>query len=624
MGSSKPETDAKLFTAVIPPLAAGPPMTPLPPTPPKQCPWEDIKPLELLGASYRNSRIQPKVEVVVGVIKDVRVDKKQEKQKRGLRRVKGNIGAATHDQTSDTVDLRNAGLGPALLLTPRPTSPPMAKPTTPPRTLHRPKPYKLPMRKLHDEHDVMIDSVETKKGPLPKNEGYDDDYDDDDDEDGGIALDYEYEPQMFLADNKEQIPETLGVKIPSTPGVDIPRLDSPFLPDVTLCLDKSGEKCDLGPDIGYQSHFESSSEDEGVKLSACRKSLPEIVHPPIRIDSLKVEVETEPAPLNRSAGLSASNENPLVDPTALPTERTSSSVSLIRSLTLGGRGENTFEATGAVTEGSPRNQRGTLDVDIMINKSSILKKRLSSGSSEASRDPPVVLGKPCAPSKISNAPTLCKVHSPIRNCSASDSQSIFTPPQLPRFNFIPATPLPLMSPTSILDKQLGEQIHKSVEIITPEGRESLPDTTLANITPAGTRPEESMVAIVKTTRPLLLRSKTLRDSRLHPWWRPRPCYKSEEADLAKLLENTKFGPASNEPSTIHHTPPTDWTEYGPLKVDKKRKIVGLGGVQIQWVGLGSWYERLVGRKQETGIEEGERGKLTGHKVNLKRKGWTDS
>ena len=629
--SSKLQTDARLFTAVLPPLAAGPPTVPLPPTPRKQCPQGDMKSSELLETSDRNSKVQPKVEVVVGIIKDVRAGKEHEKQKRGLRRVKGNVGAATHD---DTVDLlRNASLDSTRLLTPCPTSPPAAKPITPPRTLHHPKPYKLPVRKLeYYGRKVMTKSTGVKKALLHKHGGYededddDDDDDDDDNDDGGIALDYEYEPHTFLADNKEQIPGTLWAKRPSTPGVDIPRLGSPFLPDVTLCLDEPGKRCELDAEVDYQSQYEFSSEDEGVKLSACRKLFPEIAHSPIRIDSTKVEVVTEPAPLNQFTGLSAAD---LVNPVASPTEQASSGVSITNPLSLNIWEENVPEATGVVTEGSPSDQRGTSDGNILINKPSTLQRRNSSDSSEVSRDPLIVLGKPYTFSEICSGPTQCIVHSPIRHCSTSDSQLIFTLPQLPRFNFIPATPLPLMSPGSTLDKQLGEHIYKDVGTVPLEEQDPLSGTTLADTALVDTRQEESIVSTVNTTRPPLSRSKTLRDSRLHPWWRPKPYYKYEEADFGKLLENTSFGPGSGEsnPGMIHHIPSTDWTEYGPLKVDKKRKIVGLGGVQIQWVGLGSLYERLVCRRQETGIEKGEslQGvKPRGHKVNLKRKGWIDS
>lgn len=227
--------DSKMFTAVIPPLAAVPPTAPLPPTPPKQGIWEELESQEALEIleSHRRSNIHPKVEMVVGIIKDVRAEKDAERHTRGLRRMKGNVGEATGAEISTRAVSTNSSRStiPNLatdsgLPTPGPTPPSSAKLVTVPHTLHHPKPYHLPVRDLDPSHRNRQEDDWAVQ--FNDDNGYSD-YDDD--EDGGIAIEYVDEPQEVFQSDRGRKPTTLEPGRLGVPGIDIPRPDSPFVTD---------------------------------------------------------------------------------------------------------------------------------------------------------------------------------------------------------------------------------------------------------------------------------------------------------------------------------------------------------------------------------------------------------
>ena len=597
-GSPKLPVDAKMFTAVIPPLAAVPPTAPLPPTPPKQGTWGELLPQEAVEIfeSHRKSKSMapPKVEVVVGIIKDVRAEKEVERQKRGLRRMKGNVGEATSAQSTEA-SLRPAAASthtrPNLATdsgppTPEPTPPSSAKIVTPPRTLHHPKPYKLPVRKLDFSKSNRSSYSEADAAVCS---------DGDDDPDGGIAIDYVDEPQESIIVERGRKPAALDLGKPGISGADLPRPDSPFVTGFALHFDEV-----TGADeTGAQSptRYGYGSEDEGVRLSACKRSFPEFIHSPKRINSDKAElVEFETCQPNNPTA--PANAVVVVAAQEPPTN-------------VGGND------SGLSKEGrNAKNEESKSNVDEIIHRSSILKRRHPSNSCKGISGSEKLISPPHSPK------SWIITH---KGTTQTSTSSIFTPPQLPQFNFIPATPLPLMSPTSVFDKQLDEH------------GISLTGTAIAEVE-SGTgadmprTPADTTSATTKPVRPSMTRSKAVRDSRLHPWWRPRNHYLEKEANFAKLLEGTSFTQSESErglPSEwdsqlINTTPRAEWTEYGPVRVDKKRKLVGVGGVQIQWVGLGGWYDRIVGGKKEE-VEKGKGEERVGpeKRDNLKRKGWID-
>ncbi|KAH8152116.1 uncharacterized protein LAJ45_04110 [Morchella importuna] len=91
-----------------------------------------------------------------------------------------------------------------------------------------------------------------------------------------------------------------------------------------------------------------------------------------------------------------------------------------------------------------------------------------------------------------------------------------SPPGPPVLNIIPATPMPLMSPSAMQEKQLGHSMplleRRSTEIPTL-------------ITTSPTLPLAAPLVpprLKKAQRPSLLsQPKRMRESKLHPWWRPR-------------------------------------------------------------------------------------------------------
>ncbi|KAF8419935.1 hypothetical protein EV426DRAFT_676343 [Tirmania nivea] len=601
-GPPKVPTDAKMFTAVIPPLAAVPPTEPLPPTPPKQGIWEELCPreaVEILGSHRKGkNKAPPKLEVVVGIIKDARAEKEADRQKRGLRRMKGNVGEATGAQVSQSSPrpvATDSGLP-----TPGPTPPSSAKIVTPPRTLHHPKPYKLPVRKLGFGKSNKSSYSEADAAAYS-------DGDDDDDDDGGIAIDYVDEPQDLITFERGRRPAALDLGKPSVPGMDSPRPESPFVTGFALHFDelKGVEETE----VESPTRYGYGSENEGVRLSACKKAFPEFIHSPKRVDSERAEVvELEASQPNDLTALVNTEVVMATQETHANVEENDSILVLSKDPQLDSR----VVEGGTKEEKNTQNEKSKSNVDLIIHRSSILKRRHPSNSFEGSKEV-IDESKLISPTPYSESWDITHQSSMHANTS-----NTITPPQLPRFNFIPATPLPLMSPTSVFDKQLGE--HSVIPIGPAMSRQSesgadMPSTS-ADTAPVSSRP----------ARPSMTRSRTVRDSRLHPWWRPRNYHLAEDTSFAKLLEGTSFaqGESARVPERDFEskakTPRAEWTEYGPVRVDKKRKLVGVGGVQIQWVGLGGWYERIVGDKKEEGEKQRGTGAGAGEKMNLKRKG----
>ncbi|RPB22874.1 hypothetical protein L211DRAFT_850287 [Terfezia boudieri ATCC MYA-4762] len=561
-GSPKLQTDAKMFTAVIPPLAAVPPTAPLPPTPPKQGAWEELSPqvsVEVLE-SRRKSKSK-KVEVVVGIIKDVRAEKEADRRGRSLRRMKGNVGEAISAQITKTIprpDATDSGLP-----TPGPTPPSSAKIVTPPRTLHHPKPYKLPVRKL--DFSKSNRSSYSEAGAVV----YSGDGDDGDDDDGGIAIEYVDEPQDSITSERVRRPAVLDLGKLSVPGMDLPRPDSPFVTGFAIHFDE-GKGVDE-TEAESPTRYGYGSENEGVRLSAGKRSFPEFIHSPKRIDSDRAELmELEASQPNSPTDFGNTEMVMAAQDTPASVEGNDSVLVPPKDTQLDSRG-------GSKEEKAAKNEKGKSSVNLIIQRSSILKRRHPSNTSEGNK---VAIDEPeglISPPPYSGSWDIAH--------NGSNTQNIFTPPQLPRFNFIPATPLPLMSPTSVFEKQLGGHgIFLIGTTIAEEGEDMPPPSSDTTPNPI-------------TTRLSMARSRTVRDNRLHPWWRPRSYYLAEDASFAKLLEGTSFTRGESE-STRKVAPERDfeskpkpraeWTEYGPVKVDKKRKLVGVGGVQVQWVGFGGW------------------------------------
>ena len=688
------EDQRRMFTAVIPPLAAVPPtepLPPLPPTPPAQGITEqadtldllvyrslDSEPCEILG-SHRGWRTQKKggIEVRVKIVKDVHPEIDTEKQKKRLRRMKGNIGdvANIHVHRSTTPEARSTtpeartpprNTVPALsadsgLPTPGPTPPSSARIITPPRTLHHPKPYMLPLRRL--------DYNRSNRNSMCSDTSHSATYaeDEDDDDDGGIAIAYEDE----ISEDKEtrlQV-HTVSQGRLNPFGMDIPRPDSPFVTGFAVRFDdhvEQQEEVDAEANLESPTQYGYGSEDEGVRLSACRKSFTEFYHtPPKRIDPDKAEVVEGEA---EQLGVPTAVEEQKLQPTVSVTEVAVPASESIRNKSEPLLNEKTKihnslgEVSGEMGSKIPAyDAKSRLPgVDLCISRSSILQRRHHcppTTTDEKIQGLSTALLPPPYSSNTSTKSSFQTTSAPEDGNRGATKipTTVFSPPQLPRFNFIPATPLPLMSPSTLLEKQLGEH---SLALVGPSTSAPIPNETAADDNTSSTSTLGITATATKTpTRPSLSsHSKPFRDSRLHPWWRPRSYPVAKEAYLATLLEGTTFTgtpgskftekdwgssiPLSPSPSATS----TQWIEYGPVRVDKKRKLVGLGGVQIQWVGLGGWVDRLVGAggKQEDSTgghgEEKEKGKekekekenggereqvRNVRNVNLKRKGWID-
>lgn len=176
--------------------------------------------------------------------------------------------------------------------------------------------------------------------------------------------------------------------------------------------------------------------------------------------------------------------------------------------------------------------------------------------------------------------------------SSSTSARLETPEKAPSrpplLNIIPATPMPLMSPTAVLEKQLGDH---SISLLQRKPTGEIPTIC----TTAPTIPLAAPIVpsrLKKVQRPSLQsQPKRLRESKLHPWWRPR-MEGGEDEGLARTFSGQS---QASELSVVG----TDVAG----KVDGKRdgrvtkKIKGTK-FQIEFIGLGTLRDkvRVAGEK----------------------------
>ncbi|KAF8462561.1 hypothetical protein BDZ91DRAFT_765117 [Kalaharituber pfeilii] len=604
----------RMFTAVIPPLAAVPPTAPLPPTPPMQGNWEKLSTQEALNIleGSRKSRSQGAKEVVVGILKDTRAEKEAEKKTKGLRRMKGNVADAVSanrgkNTENVTVDIIPPDLSSDTgLPTPGPTPPSSAKRVTVPRQLHHPKPYKLPCRRLDFNRRNNSNNEPMDRADVREEEA---------DDEGGIAIDYDDGVHGFRQEDRGLKPTTFAPGKHALLGSDIPIPDSPFVTGFAVTFEDK-LRSDSPKEMYMESptQYRDESGDEGVRLSSCRKT-PEIITPKNRINSDKAILVDETNEAQLDGHGTAGIEDQQAQQSLVSTTDDEASKN-VRNGPCTKLASHSSVTRGA---GDPEKDKKLSNVDLCILSSSILKRRYNLESTEGNVK--LGLGKLAEDKIIDDSQKKGEIQSSAITRTNQDNVlptltdkvkatpiTSFAPPQLPRFNFIPATPLALMTPASVLEKQLGNNSFSLSEPNNPPIRPSL------------------------NSQP-----KKLRNSRLHPWWRPRNYVEDEY--LAKLLEDTIFTPLpqGNEPKLSEYaspspapdsspgTPRRELIEFGPLKVDKKRKVVGVGGVQIQWVGLSGWYDKLVGKKDGKATEKTVENlaEAETEKVNLKRKGWIE-
>ena len=178
------------------------------------------------------------------------------------------------------------------------------------------------------------------------------------------------------------------------------------------------------------------------------------------------------------------------------------------------------------------------------------------------------------------------------------------PPGAPALNVIPATPLPLPSPGAELKNPLGNPppslLHrkptghvrtlKSSQDPTSPTKPSIPVPKHSTSFPmSGTR---------KTARrpPISSQPKSMRESKLHPWWRPRH-------DGPNDAEGTGLSRTISAPHTSAYAQELHRTESA-TSVGKKRVTKPIKGTkfQIEFIGVGTIKEKggVLKEKLNTG------------------------
>lgn len=174
-----------------------------------------------------------------------------------------------------------------------------------------------------------------------------------------------------------------------------------------------------------------------------------------------------------------------------------------------------------------------------------------------------------------------------------------SPPGPPVLNIIPATPMPLMSPSAMQEKQLGHSMplleRRSTEIPTV-------------ITTSPTLPLAAPLVppkLKKAQRPSLLsQPKRMRESKLHPWWRPRIENAEDEGLSRSFTTQTQASKYSVSNSGVPGEP--DGKRGG--RVTKKIKGTKF---QIEFIGLGTLREKVkVAGEKTSGL---------GRRMSLKKK-----
>ncbi|KAI5787620.1 hypothetical protein DFH27DRAFT_614895 [Peziza echinospora] len=560
------------------------------------------------------------------------------------------------------------------LPTPGPTPPSSAKKIIPPRRLHHVRGTILPHLKLDSTSNSRASSLysNSRRGSishLSENGG-----DITDNDEGGIKIDYNdekvHEGVYTLVDKPASRIGSLrgnpllGVEIPGPElGIDIPRPDSPFVTGSPFSFEERKYESDQPansdpptttdiptPFDGIDSPHSTLSQDsgdDGVRLSAIKKFFPDVFTPPTRIDSDKAVVvdhqEEEQSPIEKKLDDETSE---VVRHSAVkakpcpaifePPKRIDSEKAVIVNDDDEENGQSEKITVPTASSTSSIKSAPDSDANRFIGRSSIAKRRqmycdvqstsaatstlpflpqkaLSTGNITRSIAEHTAAEGKLAEHASTSAPNTpndimrCKTPNntqpqpprPMAMFSAgiggitpgitTENRPYFTPSKVPKFNFIPPTPMPLMTPGANLEKQLGA--------ITP--------------TPA------PIAKPSPVSRPSM-QSKKLRDSKLHPWWHPRSEHDRGTQDAFSRMpsldgEDEDSEDEENELCRSATTSSTySWTSgFGPVRVDKKRKTVGLGGMQIEWVGLGGWYDMLVGhgsdkKKNENKDEEKEK------------------
>ncbi|RPA89749.1 hypothetical protein L873DRAFT_1720598 [Choiromyces venosus 120613-1] len=174
----------------------------------------------------------------------------------------------------------------------------------------------------------------------------------------------------------------------------------------------------------------------------------------------------------------------------------------------------------------------------------------------------------------------------------------------PALNVIPATPLPLMSPAAELKKQLGNPplslLHRKPTGEVPTLKNSQDPTTPTK--PSISVPKRStsftMSGTRKTARRPSLSSqpKRVRESKLHPWWRPRHDGPNgaEDTGLSRTISAPHISAYTQE---LHRTEST--TSIGKKRVTKPIKGTKF---QIEFIGVGTIKEKggVLKEKLNTG------------------------
>jgi hypothetical protein len=149
-------------------------------------------------------------------------------------------------------------------------------------------------------------------------------------------------------------------------------------------------------------------------------------------------------------------------------------------------------------------------------------------------------------------------------------------PGPPALNVIPATPLPLLSPTAELKKQLG---HHSISLLQRKLTGDIPtlnaseDPPNSSSSPAPKR-STSFSLSKKNPRPSISSQPKRRESKLHPWWRPR--HDSPEESLSRTTSAPQMPILERTDSTARKriTKPIKGTKF-----------------QIEFIGVGTIKEK---------------------------------
>lgn len=142
-----------------------------------------------------------------------------------------------------------------------------------------------------------------------------------------------------------------------------------------------------------------------------------------------------------------------------------------------------------------------------------------------------------------------------------------------------------MSPGAVLEKQLGDH---SITLLQRRPTGDIPMLTATSPT-APVEPSTLPTKAKKPQRPSLLsQPKRVRESKLHPWWRPRPEHGTEDEGLGRTLSTgSELSVACAGAGSV----------MGRGKKRVTRRIKGTR-FQIEFIGLGTLRDkvRVAGEK----------------------------